>query len=98
MTRKKVRFYGKKKGNEKITNEFIKKRSEFIAQNRNFISLDETSFSRSTDLPEETMENKFLLKKVEGNDLIKKRIRKVNRCKKKAGKEKHKSSYSIVKR
>ena len=46
MTRKKVRFYGKKEGNEKITNEFIKKRSEFIAQNRNFISLDETSFSR----------------------------------------------------
>jgi len=55
-------------------------------------------FSRSTHLPEETMEDKFFLKKVEGNDLIKNRIRKVRRCKKRKGKEKHKSSYSIVKR
>jgi len=46
FTRKKVKFFGKTENNEELVKDFIIKRSNFIACNKKFISLDETSFSR----------------------------------------------------
>ena len=46
ITRKKVKFYGKTDQNDEIVNDFIQKRSKFISDNKIFVSLDETSFSR----------------------------------------------------
>jgi len=46
ITRKKVKFYGKTEQNDEIVNEFIQQRSKYMSENRTFVSLDETSFSR----------------------------------------------------
>lgn len=46
LTRKKVKFYGKTKQNDEIVNDFLQKRSKFLSEKKNFLSLDETSFSR----------------------------------------------------
>lgn len=46
-TKKKVKYFGKSKNQEDKTNYFLKKRNEFIKQNRYFVSIDETSFGRN---------------------------------------------------
>ena len=46
ITRKKVKFYGKTEQNDEIVNDFIQQRSKFLSEERTFVSLDETSFSR----------------------------------------------------
>jgi transposase len=46
-SKKKVKYFSKSSGQELKTKEFLKKRSEFIKQNKYFVSIDKTSFGRN---------------------------------------------------
>jgi transposase/transcriptional regulator with XRE-family HTH domain len=46
-TKKKAKYYSSPSNLEEKTSEFIKLRTQYIKENRNFISIDETSFGRN---------------------------------------------------